>query len=103
MARLSGLIAFFVCGIACGDPHGVVKASSDGMLARWLQHALKSVVDDFSSKYPDLAMSVAWKDSENDITLAFGEVSSRRIQPHDTFLYGSGTKPVTAAAVLRLI
>jgi len=59
----------------------------------------------FKSKYPDLAVSVAWKDANHDVTVASGKPSviNRDITPKDTFLYGSGTKPFTAAAILRLI
>lgn len=72
-------------------------------LAAALQQQLDEVVAHFLPSFPDLAMSVAWKDASNDVAIASGKVGNRNISSQDTFLYGSGTKPFTATAVLRLI
>lgn len=64
---------------------------------------MDKVVQNKTKMYPDLVMSFAWKDAHREIALTSGSVWQRRITTEDTFLYGSGTKPLTAAAVMRLI
>lgn len=66
-----------------------------------LQQQLDAVVAYYKAIYPDLTMSFAWKDNDRELTVASGV--SRAATPEDTFLYGSGTKPLTATAVLRLV
>jgi hypothetical protein len=68
-----------------------------------LQGQIDAVVAHFRPQYPDLALSAAWRDSVNDVAVASGTVSGRPITTTDTFLYGSGTKPITATAVMQLI
>jgi len=52
----------------------------------------------------DLAIQLGWKSANESFGVAAGKVpnASRAVTADDTFLYGSGTKPVTAAAVMRL-
>jgi len=52
----------------------------------------------------DVGMQLAWKSANESFSVAAGKVpnASRAITVDDTWLYGSGTKPVTAAAVMRL-
>jgi len=99
MSRVFVLIAIVALGTACGHS----DADRFGSLKDAIQAGIDSTVARFSSQFPDLALSVAWKDASLDISLASGNVSGRALTPQDTFLYGSGTKPITAAAILRLI
>jgi CubicO group peptidase (beta-lactamase class C family) len=70
-------------------------------------HKLKIEMDQtiahFVKKFPGLAISAAYTDVAHHIAVAQGTISDYSITTNDTFLYGSGTKPFTAAAVLRLI
>ena len=57
----------------------------------------------FRVDHPDLVLQLGFKNEAYDFGLASGLVGNRNATADDTFLYGSGTKPVTATAVLRLI
>lgn len=96
---LFGTIIIFAAGLARGQE----PTPPSSPLARALQQKLDAVVSYFSTAYPDLAMSLAWRDSSNDVAITSGKVSGHAISPSDTFLFGSGTKPFTATAVLRLV
>jgi len=72
-------------------------------LAAQMQQQIDTVYSYFKEEYPDLAISLAYTDAANDIAVASGNVSGRVIGTDDTFLYGSGTKPFTATAVMRLV
>lgn len=54
-----------------------------------------------------IALQIGWYGSTDNFTVVAGTVDAngvqRNVTPEDTFLYGSGTKPFTAAAVMRLI
>ncbi|CAK0889785.1 unnamed protein product [Prorocentrum cordatum] len=54
-----------------------------------------------------VALQIGWYGSTDHFTVAAGTVdvhgSQRNVTTEDTFLYGSGTKPFTAAALMRLI
>lgn len=78
------------------DPLGALKTA--------LQHEL----DLLSSVHPSLALNLGWTSAEGSFGLAAGNVNvpgqkSRAALPTDRFLFGSGTKPMTATAVLRLV
>jgi len=70
-----------------------------------LQQQVQEVVSSYLSEFPDLALSVAYIDANHDVAVASGKPATinRDITSEDTFLYGSGTKPFTATAILRLI
>jgi CubicO group peptidase (beta-lactamase class C family) len=70
-----------------------------------LQQDVQEVVSQYLKDFPNLAVSIAWKDAKHDVAVASGKPATinRDITPKDTFLYGSGTKPFTATAILRLI
>lgn len=70
-----------------------------------IQEQVVAVVSTFVKAYPDIAISVAYKDANYDVAVAAGKPSTtnRETTTDDTFLYGSGTKPFTATAILRLI
>jgi len=54
-----------------------------------------------------IAMQIGWYGSTDHFTVVAGKVDEnglqRNVTAEDTFLYGSGTKPFTAAALMRLI
>jgi len=68
-----------------------------------LQDVVETVVSHYRKNYPNLTISVAWKDASNEVAAIAGSVRGRDPVTTDTFLYGSGTKPFTAAAVMRLV
>jgi len=55
----------------------------------------------------DIALQIGWYDAKEQFTVVAGSVDAggalRDAKPDDTFLYGSGTKPIVASAVMRLI
>lgn len=94
--------------MACGTVLSVfalllgAAAGADNITAQ-LQQTLDHIVSTHLAKYPNLTMSFAWKDASQEIAVASGVVLDRPATTEDTFLYGSGTKPLAAAAVMRLI
>jgi CubicO group peptidase (beta-lactamase class C family) len=75
-----------------------------------LQDMLQAWSIKLSSQYKkDVALQLSWKSGDHNIALAAGRVRSvggswsRAATVNDTFIFGSGTKTVTAAAVMRLI
>jgi CubicO group peptidase (beta-lactamase class C family) len=72
-------------------------------LEEQLQQTLDAYLASHTDKYPNLTLSFAWKDSENEVAVTSGKVGARSTTVEDTFLYGSGTKPLTAASVLSLV
>lgn len=50
-----------------------------------------------------MVMQLAVRHADGIVTAASGSALGRNITDADTFNFGSGTKPVTAAAVFRLI
>ena len=76
-----------------------------------LATALQAELDALTAANPEFAITLGWKSSSENFALASGVVkgslfpdgrADRPADPHDKFLFGSGTKPLTAAAVLRL-
>lgn len=72
-----------------------------------LKAVLQQTLDDYlalqTPKFPNLTLSFAWKDASREVAVASGKVVDRDTTVQDTFLYGSGTKPMTAASVLSLV
>ena len=69
-----------------------------------LQVALQARLDDLARIYPRYAMAVGWKSAGEEFTVSAGSKPEEGgpVGSNDTFLYGSGTKPFTAVAVMRL-
>ena len=72
-----------------------------------LKTALQQELDLLSSVHPSFALNLGWTSAEGSFGLAAGNVNvpgqpPRAALPVDRYLFGSGTKPVTATAVLRL-
>ena len=76
-----------------------------------LATALQAELNALTAANPDFAITLGWKSSTEELALSSGVVkgslypdgrADRPADPHDKFLFGSGTKPLTAAAVLRL-
>lgn len=80
---------------------GAIAAADD--LQSQLQQALDQVVAGHLGTFPNLSLSFAWKDGSQEVAVASGVVLGRSATQEDTFLYGSGTKPVTASSVMSLI
>eukprot|EP00964_Phaeocystis_antarctica_P146773 scaffold113191_cov57-Phaeocystis_antarctica.AAC.1 len=73
-----------------------------------LQPALQAELNLIAADHPTLALGLGWAGAGVTLSLAAGNVSipgqpSRRARADDRFLFGSGTKPFTAVAVLRLM
>eukprot|EP01062_Namystynia_karyoxenos_P018795 TRINITY_DN169_c0_g1_i3.p1 TRINITY_DN169_c0_g1~~TRINITY_DN169_c0_g1_i3.p1 ORF type:complete len:447 (+),score=150.41 TRINITY_DN169_c0_g1_i3:75-1415(+) len=78
--------------------------------AQWAEYKAKaqSIMDWGASANLGAAVSFAWKDSEREFQITAGQVDelggkTRPLTADDTFLYGSGSKPFTAAAIMRLV
>jgi CubicO group peptidase (beta-lactamase class C family) len=91
---------------------GTIAAPASSKSAE-LSAALQTVLDDIvalhKTSQADLVVQLGWTDGKGtEIALASGEVSesggsTRAATGEDKLLFGSGTKPFTAAAVYRLI
>ena len=73
-----------------------------------LQPALQAELNLIAADHPTLALGLGWAGAGITLSLAAGNVSipgqpSRPARADDRFLFGSGTKPFTAVAVLRLM
>ena len=81
-------------------------ASAD--LTSVLQSTLDGVIAKYKSEMPSLVLQLGWTSSTlGDIAIASGSVDdgkggTRNATGYDKMLFGSGTKPFTAAAVYRL-
>lgn len=67
-----------------------------------LEQALQQYLDTAVMRR-NVAVQLTYKDSQSEISIASGNVGSRAVTPNDTFLFGSGTKPLTAALVLKRV
>jgi len=92
-----------VNGLALSSIALLGAAAGADDLAAQLQAALDQIVSSQLHQYPTLSMSFAWKDGRTEVAVASGEVLGRAATVDDTYLYGSGTKPVTAASIFRVI
>mmetsp|Transcript_90306 Transcript_90306/g.206534 ORF Transcript_90306/g.206534 Transcript_90306/m.206534 type:complete len:404 (+) Transcript_90306:47-1258(+) len=76
-----------------------------------LQSTYQRLLDDITAwaktNGDEVAIQIGWVSGNETFSVASGQVTDRQSRrpatPDDTFLYGSGTKPVTAAAVMRLV
>ena len=73
-----------------------------------LKLAFQAELDTVAAKHPSLALSLGWTSADTSFGLSAGKVTipgkpERATTPTDKFLLGSGTKPATAVAVLRLM
>ena len=73
-----------------------------------LKPALQAELDLIAADHPTLALGLGWTSASGAFGLAAGNVTipgqpSRQARADDRFLFGSGTKPFTAVAVLRLM
>jgi len=78
------------------------------LILEQLKNALQAELATASVAHPTFAMGLGWHSEVGSFGLAAGPVPatidapSRPARPDDRFLFGSGTKPLTATAVLRL-
>ena len=73
-----------------------------------LKPALQAELNLVAADHPSLALGLGWSGAGVTLGLAAGNVPlpgqpSRPARADDRFLFGSGTKPFTAVAVLRLV
>lgn len=72
-----------------------------------LSIALQHELDRLFHAKPEVLLQVGWKSAAEEFGVASGTVrmgaSVRSITPDDKFLFGSGTKPLVASAVMRLV
>lgn len=74
-----------------------------------LKRSLQVVLDEVVAVHPKTALQLGWKSDIAEFALASGrihrpdEAKPRHVTVNDTFLFGSGTKPFTAAAVMALV
>lgn len=73
-----------------------------------LRQALQAQMDMLAQK-SGFALQLGWKSGTDEFILAAGQYQlpntkvNKSVTPTDTFLFGSGTKPFIAAAVMRLV
>jgi len=67
---------------------------------RNLRSRLQSLIT-LQSRLRGVAISLSWVSESDSFTLVAGEVDGRKVSPDDVFLFGSGTKPFTACAIMR--
>jgi len=78
-------------------------------LKQRMQTVVTNIVKDTAKKWgDDTVMQLSFKSDTEEFTVAAGNVKTpdgktRPATTEDTFMYGSGTKPVVAATVLRLV
>jgi CubicO group peptidase (beta-lactamase class C family) len=75
-----------------------------GAAASPLQTALQQLMDEKVKSYQKrhvTAFQLSWKSATEEFTVASGTAGSRKIATDDTFLYGSGAKPFTAAMIMK--
>ena len=73
-----------------------------------LKPALQAELSLIAADHPGLAFGLGWSGAGATLSLAAGNVTipgqpSRPARADDRFLFGSGTKPFTSVAVLRLV
>ena len=72
-----------------------------------LRVALQTELDELSTGHPEWALQLGWASDDGNFGIASGVVddgkTKRAPTAFDKFLFGSGTKPVTSVAVLRLV
>lgn len=68
-----------------------------------LQRALQALVSELSKEY-QFAIQFSWKSESDDFSVAAGQLDGgREVTVSDTFAFGSGTKPYTAALIMGLV
>jgi len=69
-----------------------------------LQSALQQLMDQKLASYLKrnvTGFQLSWKSASEEFTVASGHAGSRKLSTDDTFLFGSGAKPFTAALVMK--
>lgn len=73
-------------------------------IASPLQDALQQLMDTKTlelQKRKVTGFQLSWKSRDEEFTVASGTAGDRKMSTTDTFLFGSGAKPFTAAAVMK--
>eukprot|EP01060_Flectonema_neradi_P004029 TRINITY_DN12667_c0_g1_i1.p1 TRINITY_DN12667_c0_g1~~TRINITY_DN12667_c0_g1_i1.p1 ORF type:complete len:406 (+),score=77.95 TRINITY_DN12667_c0_g1_i1:60-1277(+) len=74
------------------------QASKDAQL----QTALQGMLNQLAEDHP-YGMQLAWKSDTTEFLLSSGSVNGKKVTTDDTFLFGSGTKPITSSVILTLV
>lgn len=99
-----GLRSFFVAGVVMA-----VFSEPSSQKYQELQKALQSFLDSYAAKHPTTSVQLGFKSEASQFGLAAGQYwrpDRKTYQPvstDDVFLFGSGTKTLTAAAVMGLV
>lgn len=75
-----------------------------GSTSSLLQSALQRVLDEKTAFYRmrgATGFQFSWKSVDDEFTITSGTAGSRQLTAEDTFLFGSGVKPFTAAMVMK--
>lgn len=97
-----------ILGVASA-PIFLIGCGSSNESTTTLTEVLQAVLDTYSAKHSTVAVSLGFKNADQQIGLASGQFwrpgtsGYQATKSSDKFLYGSGTKPFTAAAVMSLV
>jgi D-alanyl-D-alanine carboxypeptidase len=67
-----------------------------------LKADLQKLLDDLSSA-SGYAIQLGFKNAEQEFSVGAGSIDGKTVTEKDTFLFGSGTKPFTATAIMQLV
>jgi CubicO group peptidase (beta-lactamase class C family) len=81
---------------------GNVCAFLRGDNQTYVQEQLQEVLDRYTAKNK-YTLQMGYKSGSMEFAIASGSVLGRPTLPHDRFAFGSGTKPMTSALVLKLV
>lgn len=82
----------------------IVAALPAATAASPLQSALQQLMDEKATYYQKrkaTGFQLSWKSTSEEFTVASGTAGNRKLTTDDTFLFGSGAKPFTAAMVMK--
>jgi len=104
----AGVLFLSGCGDSGDTPKDGVAKCPEKDLNVCLPRALEKVAGHFRKQdtMKDLVMQLALvkgHGKDDEFTYVSGSVNNRDATVEDTFLFGSGTKPITATSVMRLI
>jgi CubicO group peptidase (beta-lactamase class C family) len=94
---LFGLLGLFLVIVARASPLAVTPAQ--------IRQVLQDIADAKSKTY-NCSVSIAFKNADWEVSAAGGIVdfeSGQKASVDDTYAWGSGTKPLTGASILKLI
>ena len=107
--NLSGCRIYFICSqVKSTHKMRILSllatcfAASQATQSADLQTALQGMLDKLAREHP-YGMQLAWKSDTTEFLISSGSVNGRKVTTEDSFLFGSGTKPITASALLMQV